>query len=124
MEGFRRIEAFIPDAGAIWSQYQEQLVQLFVVNETTDEDKKKATLLAVCGRECYHLLSNLAHPDKPSEKSYDELCRLLQDYVEPNSLKLSSVYVLQRSTKARRVRDGIHGTVSACSKVLQLRRDM
>ena len=83
MEGFGRIEAFIPDAGTIWSQYQERLQQLFVVNETTDEDKKKAPLLSVCGRECYHLLSNLAHPDKPSAKSYDELCRLLQDYVEP-----------------------------------------
>ena len=62
--------------------YAERLAQYFVANDVTD-DKKRAIFLSVCGRSTYHLVHNLSAPDKPSDKSFTDLCALLVGHYSP-----------------------------------------
>ena len=63
--------------------YQERLQQFFEANEIEDAGKQRAILLSVCGRKTYQLLRNLTTPDKPADKTFDDLCALLRNHFAP-----------------------------------------
>ena len=42
-----------------WIEYTERLEQYFAANEITDNNKKRAVLLSVCGAKTYKLIRNL-----------------------------------------------------------------
>ena len=71
-----------------WSLYTERLGQFFVANKITD-DKKVAVLLTVVGTRAYELLHSLLVPTVPSEKSYDELVKALQEHLNPKLLVIT-----------------------------------
>ena len=71
-----------------WSLYTERLRQFFVANKITD-DKKVAVLLTVVGTWAYELLHSLLVPTVPSEKSYDELVKALQEHLNPKLLVIT-----------------------------------
>ena len=48
-----------------WIEYTERLEQYFAANEITDNNKKRAVLLSVCGAKTYKLIRNLVNPRKP-----------------------------------------------------------
>ena len=56
-----------------WTMYVERLGHLFVAYGITTAEKKRAILLSVIGDDTYKLLSSLLSPDKPGDKSFDEL---------------------------------------------------
>ena len=66
-----------------WVEYTERLEQYFIANEVVDASKKKAILLSVCGAATYKLIRSLVAPQKPTEKSYDELVEKLKVHYDP-----------------------------------------
>ena len=56
-----------------WVEYTKRVEQYFAVNEITDNHKKWAIVLSVCGAKTYKLIRNLVNPRKPTDKSFAEL---------------------------------------------------
>jgi hypothetical protein len=96
------LEAF---DGNDFESYQERLEAYFTANDigqVTDEndetqkknaDKKKvAHAIAVMGKSTYDTLKDLCLPSKPTEKSFDETCKLLKDYYKPSVLIVAEAY--------------------------------
>ena len=61
----------------------ERLEQYFAANEITDNNKKRAVLLSVCGAKTYKLIRNLVNPRKPTDKSFVELVNLVKNHLNP-----------------------------------------
>ena len=57
--------------------------QYFVANDIKDDGKKRAVLLSVCGTASYQLIRSLVAPSKPTDKSVDEIMKLVKDYLTP-----------------------------------------
>ncbi len=89
------IEQFDP-AVEQWTQYVERLEQFFVAtNDVTGEDKKdkkRATFLSLMGRDAYNLLRSLIAPEKPSEKSFEELVAVLSEHYSPKPTEVMQRY--------------------------------
>ena len=79
-----KIEPF-DEGQETWTTYQERLEEYFAVNEIAN-DKKVSALLTLLGGKTYSLLRNLTSPNKPSEKDYATLVKLLKDHLSPKPL--------------------------------------
>ena len=55
-----------------FTNYIERL-ELFFIANGIEEDKQKASLLSLVGPKTYQLLRGLTSPEKPHEKSYEEI---------------------------------------------------
>ena len=66
-----------------WTAYCERLQQFFVANEIKEDGKKRAVLLSVCGTASYQLIRSLVAPSKPTDKSVDEIMKLVKDHLTP-----------------------------------------
>ena len=68
-----------------WVIYKEKLDQYFLANLISD-DRRVSVLLTLIGTDAYKVLRDLCDPDLPHSKSYDALCKLLE---EQFSIKVS-----------------------------------
>lgn len=59
-----------------WQVYTERLEQFFVMNDIPEE-KKKAILITSIDSDIYKILRDVCYPVQPAEKSFDEICTLL-----------------------------------------------
>ncbi|KAL5468747.1 hypothetical protein EMCRGX_G029860 [Ephydatia muelleri] len=66
-----------------WKCYCERLEQFFQANDITDEGKRRAVLLSVCGSSTYQLMRNLSAPEKPSDKTFSELVTIVRNHFCP-----------------------------------------
>ena len=66
-----------------WTSYTERLQEYFIANGLEDAAKKKAVLLSIVGAETYQLMRNLTAPAKPTEKSFDQLVKLVEEHHHP-----------------------------------------
>ena len=68
-----------------WVSYTERLEQYFTANDikAEEEDKRRAILLSVCGASTYQLIRNLVSPSKPTDKTFAQLVKLVQDHHQP-----------------------------------------
>ena len=66
-----------------WMQYTERLTQYFIANKITDNDQRRVILLSVIGSKTYGLLRSLVTPDKPADKSYEDIVDLLKKHFNP-----------------------------------------
>ena len=66
-----------------WDSYSERLDFYFAANDIKDADKKKAVFLSACGANTYKLLRNLVTPNKPNDKTFDELIEVLRKHYSP-----------------------------------------
>lgn len=66
-----------------WPQYVERLSFFFEANGITGADKKKVSFLTLIGRPAFKLLWSLLHPNKPANKTFDELTQILTDHYKP-----------------------------------------
>ena len=87
MEKYARLEDFDYETDD-WQSYQERLEQLFIVNghggtEAEDVAAGRAIFLTVCAKKTHDLLMILAAPNKPAEKSFYQLCQLLESHCLP-----------------------------------------
>ena len=70
-----------------FSNYKERLDAYFMANDTAPV-KQTAILLSSIGPKMYNLLRSLTTPQLPSTKSYEELCKCLQDHLSPAPLEI------------------------------------
>ena len=77
-----KVEWFDP-ATEDWSTYVERLEHYFIANDIATEAKRRSTLLTVAGPEVYSLACNLVAPNKPGDKSYDDLVALIKNHYSP-----------------------------------------
>lgn len=68
-----------------WSSYKERLDQFFTANDV-DSSKHVAVLLSVIGGKTYELLRTLTSPEKPAQKTFDDLCDILSKHLNPRPL--------------------------------------
>lgn len=66
-----------------FTEWKERLEIHFTDIKVETETSKKATLLKSIGTCAYSLLRALCDPQKPNEKTYDELCTLLEEHYMP-----------------------------------------
>ena len=72
-----------------WPQYIERLEFYLVANKVTGEEMKRATLLSMIGPHTFTVLWNLLAPDKPGDKTYAQLVKVLTDHFSPRPSKIT-----------------------------------
>lgn len=83
-----------------WKAYCERLEQYFLANDVDDAAKQRAILLSVCGAAAYQLIRNLVAPAKPTDKSFADIVKLVQDhYTPPPSVTVQRFKFHSRSQK-------------------------
>ena len=76
------------DKSDTWTNYIDRLDQFFIANDISapqegQNDKRKAILLSCVGPKTYSLLCNLVQPNKPGDKSYDEIVSIVKNHHNP-----------------------------------------
>ncbi len=71
------------DINASWSNYQERFEFFFEANNVTNENKKRAILLAQLGAQAYEVLRSLLTPQTPKDFTYTEIAAKLQGHFNP-----------------------------------------
>ena len=66
-----------------WTAYTARLGHYFIANGISNVDKKRSTLLTVCGPATYQLICDLLSPTNPTEKNFDELVDLVKKHQDP-----------------------------------------
>lgn len=66
-----------------FTMYKEIMDNYFIANKITDENRKRAIFLSSVGLPAYKKLRDLCLPDMPNSKSYNDLCKLLQEHIQP-----------------------------------------
>ncbi|CAC5397747.1 unnamed protein product [Mytilus coruscus] len=79
---YGRIDEF-DDNSEDWIQYTERLNHYFIANNIESMEKQRAILLSACGKKTYKLMRNLSAPQKPGEKTYDDIVKLVTDHQNP-----------------------------------------
>jgi hypothetical protein len=83
-----KIEPF-DDAVDTWTAYTERLEQYSEVNGITSSKHVPALL---SGGKTYALLRNLTTPDKPKDRSFSDILKLLQDHLSPKPLVIAEQF--------------------------------
>ena len=65
-----------------WTSYTERLQQYFAANDVAD-GKQRAVLLSVCGCQTYQLVKNLLAPERPADKTFQEIVLLMKNHYQP-----------------------------------------
>ena len=100
-----------------WPQYIERLEFFLIANKVTEEEMKRATLLSVIGPRTFKLLRNLLTPEKPGDKSYAELVKVLTDHFSPKPSE-----IVQRSkfyNRSRKPNESISGFVAELRSIAE-----
>lgn len=83
MASHGKIEEFDEQVRCSRSEYIERLEYYFIANDIEDVRKKLSVLLSVCGGKTYKLIRNLVAPEKPGEKTFNELVKIVGDHKDP-----------------------------------------
>ena len=78
-EDYKEFDAMLE----LWDQHEERLGHSLDANGITNIDKKRSVVLSAIGPAPYKLLTSLISPQKPGEKSYEELVTLLTEHFNP-----------------------------------------
>ncbi|KAH7981019.1 hypothetical protein HPB49_020993 [Dermacentor silvarum] len=81
MPNFGSLEPF-EGGGNDWPCYVDRLEAFFVANDIA-EDKQTSVFISCCGQTTYALLRNLVKPDKPSDKTLEQILLVLGNYYCP-----------------------------------------
>ena len=71
-----------------WESYIERLEQ-YVVLQGTANDKKVSALLTFMGPKTYQRLKDLLSPQKPSEKNYQQIVKVLSKHLTPKRITIA-----------------------------------
>ena len=82
-----------------WDQYAERMGHFFEANAIESADRRKASFLTLIGAPAYKLLGSLIAPDKPADKTYNDLVAVIKQHYCPKT-----AVVVQRFKFNSRVR--------------------
>ena len=68
---------------ADWDNYIERLENFFVAHDIIEANKKRATLLSVCGAATYKVIRSVVATRKPNELEYSTLVKKIQEHFVP-----------------------------------------
>ena len=68
-----------------WASYTERF-EYFVLANKIKEDVLVPTFLSVMGGKTFNLLRSLVQPEKPGDKSYEEIVTILRNHYSPKPL--------------------------------------
>ena len=86
------VGAFDPDQTIEdWPTYCERFHVFCAANEI-NEEKKVSVFLSTVGAKTYNLIRTLCSPDKPSEKSLEDLCKIVKTQLSPKPLVIAERY--------------------------------
>lgn len=91
---------FNPDSDQ-WVLYQERLENFFEACSVTDLNRKKVLLLNSVGPKAYKLVRDLSTPNMPTTKTYEELCKMLNQYYTPPVVAFRERKQFYAATKER-----------------------
>ncbi|XP_023247871.1 uncharacterized protein LOC111643846, partial [Copidosoma floridanum] len=66
-----------------WEKFTDRMEQYFIANDVEDRRKKRAILLSKVNAETYDVVDEVCKPEKPGAKTYDEIVKLVKDYLKP-----------------------------------------
>jgi len=66
-----------------WASYTERFTEYFTANDVKSADKKRAILLSGVGPSTYQVIRNLVAPDKPTEKTFDQIVKVVKGHYQP-----------------------------------------
>lgn len=78
-----------------FESYLERL-DMWMTTNSVEDDKKVSVFLSVIGADTYRLLKNLISPDKPSTKTYRQLCEALGNHYKPKPLIIVERFRFQK----------------------------
>ena len=112
-------DAFI-EGSETFINYKERLDAHLTAHDVAAA-KHTAVLLSSIGAKTYGILRSLTAPDLPSEKSYQELCAILQKHFSPAPLEIVERFVPQTESGPRRDDCRVHRGHKTAVTALQLR---
>ena len=93
----------------IFTVYCERLEQFFVANNighcpadaspetiTAADKRKVAVMISIIGKDTYGVLRDLCSPGNPKDKTFKELCEILQQHFKPKRLEVAESYRFHR----------------------------
>ena len=103
------------DKSDSWSNYIDRLEQFYVANDINapqagQADKRKAILLSCVGAKTYSLLCNLVQPQKPGEKTFEEIVSIVKNHHNPKPSEI--VQRFKFNTRSRRPEETIRTFVA------------
>ena len=84
-----------------WTSYVERLEEYFKVNKV-DNNMKVSALLSLVGGKTYSLLRNLTLPDKPADKNFDDIVKLLKEHLSPKPSIIAEPFSFSPTATTRR----------------------
>ena len=69
--------------GDDFSNFQEQLEMFFEANDAAGGTKRRVLLITALKKPAFSLLAKICAPNKPSEKQFSELCKLIEGHQNP-----------------------------------------
>ena len=73
----------------IVDEYVDRFNLYCTANDVADNDKQRAIFLTTVGATTYRLLCNLTRPEKPQDKTLDELTKLMKNHCEPKTIVIA-----------------------------------
>lgn len=103
----KRATSYVPlltpfDITDNWTIYEEKAKQHFEAYKVTDDNQKRAMLLASLSEEAFETLTDLCFPEKPETKTYKEICAVMKSQFTPTV----SVYHERRQFYETKQRSG------------------
>lgn len=83
-----------------WGTYVER-VELYCEANATENDTKVAVLLSVMGAKMYGLLRSLLTPEKPADKSFQQIADIVNEHLNPKPLVIVERFRFHKRNQAK-----------------------
>lgn len=83
-----------------WGTYVER-VELYCEANATENDTKVAVLLCVMGAKMYGLLRSLLTPEKPADKSFQQIADIVNEHLNPKPLVIVERFRFHKRNQAK-----------------------
>ena len=95
---FGQLQEFQAESETI-ATYLEQ-ASIYIQNNSIAEEKLVAVFLSVIGAKNYFLLHSLTAPDRPQDKSYEDLVGTLMTHFHPKPIVIAESFHFYRHNQA------------------------
>ncbi len=83
-----------------WGTYMERMELYCEANAVADE-KKVAVLLSLMGAKTYVLLHSLLSPEKPADKTFQQIVDILNEHLNPKPLVIAERFRFHKRNQAK-----------------------
>lgn len=90
-----QIENFDPSTQT-WKLWLQRLEGSFKIFKIADGEEKVAYLLHYIGVEAFGILGDHLDPDDPYSKSFEELCKKLEEFYAPEPLEIAEIFTFRK----------------------------